>query len=403
MSADRVVKDALLEAIDADRLAATAMSLVEVPSPTGASAEVATLFSGLLETLGLEVEVVRELTGSQVVIGRLGGAGNGPTMELNGHLDTVPLAHAPPRFEQGRLYGRGAFDMKGQMAVFLEIIQALGDADIVLAGDLLVTAHSLHEYPGRYDHSEDRRRLLERGVVGDACLIPDSMEGSVEALPIVYGGMGALSVEFARPGEPMHELEAGAELPNPLEGLVQLGQALMTENRRFARAPHELLGPDTYHLGVMAGGDYFNRHTNRATLKGTRRYAPGTSAADAESELRALVARCTAATGLEATVEFKGSQPYAVDRSDRLVSIVLAAHRAVTGYELPVGGVRCAGDVTMFGVLGHGPALNLSAHGGGHHGDVEWVDLSDLARLTKVYALACVDYCGVAKVGEVLA
>lgn len=388
--------ETLLNAIDASRLASTAMSLVEIPSPTGDSAEVAALFANRLEALGLEVEVIRELVGSQVIVARLRGTGGGPTLEFNGHLDTVPLRHDPPRFEQGRLYGRGAFDMKGQMAAFLEVIQALRDVGVALRGDLLVTAHSLHEYPGQYDHSEDRRLLLERGLVGDACLIPDSLEGTVDALALVYGGMASFTVELSRPGEPLHELEAVGRLPNPLEGLVLVGEALMKENRRFASAPHELLGPDTYHLGVLSGGDYFNRHTNRAVLQGTRRYTPEVSPADAETELRQIVQRCASQLGLDASVEFKGSQPYAVDQSDRFVDVLLAAQRKVTGIDLPIGGVRCGGDVTMFGAYGHGPAVNLSAHGGGHHGDVEWVDLADLTRLTKVYAIACVDYCGVA-------
>lgn len=388
-----------LDRVDFDRLRSTALELVSIPSPTGDSARVAEEFARRLDALGLTVEVVEELPGTQVVVGRLAGNGAGPTLELNGHLDTVPLEHPAPDIRDGKLYGRGAFDMKGQMAAFLEALEAITASGLRLAGDVLITAHGLHEYPGEHQHSEDRFRLLKRGVVGDACFIPDSLEGSADALPIVYGGMGAFTITLTRPGEVTHELEAAAGTPNPVAYASALTQALLAENQRFSRAPHTLLGPDTYHVGAIASGDYFNRFPNQATLQGTRRYAPGTTPQQARSELEAVIDRILAGSGLTAAIDFKGSTPYEVDEHDRFVQVVRDAHRVVTGQPLNVVGVRCAGDVTMLGSVGGIPAVNHCARGGGHHADLEWVDLGDLLRLTKLITVACIEYCGHDEVG----
>lgn len=385
-----------LDQVSPHRLRSTALQLVSIPSPTGDSARVAREFTNRLESLGLEVQVLEDIPGTQVVIGRLPGRGGGPTLELNGHLDTVPLEHPEPDIRDGKLYGRGAFDMKGQMAAFLEALEALTSSGTRLAGDVLITAHGLHEYPGEYEHSEDRLRLLQRGVVGDACFVPDSLEGSADALPIVYGGMGAFTITITRPGEVTHELEAEVGTPNPIAYAAALTQTLLAENQRFSDAPHALLGPDTYHVGAISGGDYFNRFANRASLQGTRRYAPGTTPQQAKLELGDLVERVLAGSGLAAEIEFKGSTPYEVDENDRFVKVVREAHRAVTSQPLPVIGVRCAGDVTMLGSVGRIPALNHCAKGGGHHADLEWIDLDDLLRLTKLITLTCIDYCGLA-------
>lgn len=385
-----------LDRVSFDRLRSTAFELVSIPSPTGDSAQVAREFKNRLESLGLQVQVVDELPGTQVVLGRLPGSGGGPTLELNGHLDTVPLVHPAPEIRDGKLFGRGAFDMKGQMAAFLEALEALTSSGTRLAGDVLITAHGLHEFPGEYEHSEDRLRLLQRGVVGDACFVPDSLEGSADALPIVYGGMGVFTITVTRPGEVTHELEAEAGTPNPIAYAAALTQALLAENERFSHVPHALLGPDTYHVGAISGGDYFNRFANTAVLQGTRRYAPGTTPQQAKAELGDVVERVLAGSGLTAATEFKGSTPYEVEENHRFVELVRGAHQAVTGQPLPVVGVRCAGDVTMLGTVGRIPALNHCAKGGGHHADVEWIDLDDLLRLTKLITLTCIDYCGLA-------
>ena len=84
--------------VDADRLRDLTLELVEVESPTGDTAEVARLYGERLEEIGMEVELLDErFPTTPIVVGRLRGDRPGPTIVLNGHLDTVPIPHEPPR------------------------------------------------------------------------------------------------------------------------------------------------------------------------------------------------------------------------------------------------------------------------------------------------------------------
>ena len=98
----------------------------------------------VMESLGMEVEILEPEPGRPSVIGRWRGAGGGRSLMLNGHLDTVGVdgMERPfePWIEDGRLYGRGAYDMKGSLAACLGAVKALRDADVALAGDLVIAA-----------------------------------------------------------------------------------------------------------------------------------------------------------------------------------------------------------------------------------------------------------------------
>ena len=116
----------MIEHVDADRLRDLTLELVEIESPTGDTAEVARRFAQRLEEIGMEVEVLDEVfPATPIVIGRLRGGEPGPSVVLNGHLDTVPIPHEPARVENGSVYGRGSADMKGALACAAEAARVL--------------------------------------------------------------------------------------------------------------------------------------------------------------------------------------------------------------------------------------------------------------------------------------
>ena len=116
----------MIEHVDADRLRDLTLELVEIESPTGDTAVVARRYAQRLEEIGMEVEVLDEVfPATPIVIGRLRGGEPGPSVVLNGHLDTVPIPHEPARVENGSVYGRGSADMKGALACAAETARVL--------------------------------------------------------------------------------------------------------------------------------------------------------------------------------------------------------------------------------------------------------------------------------------
>src|SRR5438132_14385779 len=143
----------LLAKVDRQRLVETACDLVDIPSPTGEEQAVAEYLASVFHELGLQVAWQEVEEGRPNVVGLLEGAGGGPSLMFNGHMDTsysgrepwlrdVP-GFQPQSFERdGRLYGLGISNMKGALACYLEAVRALQDAGVRLRGDVLVAAGS---------------------------------------------------------------------------------------------------------------------------------------------------------------------------------------------------------------------------------------------------------------------
>ena len=108
-------------------------------SPTGAGeTQIAHYVAKVLKEIGLEVTMWELEPGRWNVMGRLAGTGNGRTLMLNAHMDTVGVVGMEAPFsaemKDGKLYGRGSYDMKASLAAQLAVAKALVDAGVTLAG-----------------------------------------------------------------------------------------------------------------------------------------------------------------------------------------------------------------------------------------------------------------------------
>src|SRR3989442_8524 len=143
--------------IDRDYVRDTLVRLVRINSinPTlapGAPGEavIAAFIAGSLRTCGLEARTFEPAPGRTSVLGRLAGTGGGRSLMLNAHSDTVDVAGMAEPFSgairEGKVYGRGSYDMKGSLAACMAAAKALKDAGAPLRGDLLVAAVADEEY-----------------------------------------------------------------------------------------------------------------------------------------------------------------------------------------------------------------------------------------------------------------
>jgi len=372
----------VIDRVDADRLRDLTLELVSVESPTGDTAEVARLFARRLAEIGMEVEILDEaFPKTPIVIGRLRGAGPGPTVVLDGHLDTVPIPHAPPAVEDGVVFGRGTADMKGALACAAEAARVVAESGS-FPGELVVLATGLHESPG--GRGEDLAWLLrEHGFHADAVVV---CELGGDAFVAAHMGLATMEITVSRPGQATHELKTPAGTPHPITAAGRVIEAFASRNVELAAAEHPLVGSETYFLGEVHGGDFYNRFPIECRLVGTRRWAPGNDYAAVEAELRALLGLIAAETGCEIELDLRlVRECYEIDPEDGLSRALRGAYADVTGEELPVTGVKIVADAAFF----HGdcgiPAVYHGPIGNGAHGDVESVPVTELVRATKVF------------------
>jgi acetylornithine deacetylase len=206
-------------AIDRDRLVDWASKAISIPSFTGSEEEMATFVAQTFEELGLQVQWQQVEEGRANVLGTLLGAGGGPALMFNGHMDTSYsgrepwLAHVPgfqpePFEREGRLYGLGISNMKGALACYVEAVRALLDAGVRLRGDLLVAAVCGEIEKAQYGDAQGAeyrgyatgtRHLVMHGGLADMCILGEPTEEKV-----VLGHFGSLWLRISTQGNFIH-------------------------------------------------------------------------------------------------------------------------------------------------------------------------------------------------------
>ncbi len=384
---------ALLNQLDGEEIGRRAVELLAIPSPTGDSAAVAGCYADRLAELGLEVQWDEEFPGSPSVIAYVNGAHPGPTLELAGHLDVIPVAQEPPHVSGDLLYGRGACDMKGPLAAVLEVARLLSLARPHMHGRLMVCAYGLHEAPlGR---GQSLLRLIERGISGDAVIC---VEGPDDVLAITGRGMCTYEIQIPGPAEPVHELQATADVPHPL--LIGLDVAAMlrawaAEMQAGPALPH--VDTESLFIGQFESGDFYNRVPGHCRIVGTRRYAPDRRFEEvlAEFERRLEPIRSTTAATIGLTLT-KTRDGFRTAENDPLVQALQAAYGETVGTSLPMAAFAAVGDASLFANEGGRPAVYFGCGLERAHATPEYVSLARLVRQARVLTAAAARYLGVA-------
>jgi len=390
------IQQQVLDSIDGDWIAGLTEQLVRIPSVTMQEQEVCGYFEQRMSELGFDVDVREVTPGRPNLYARIAGTGNGPTLMFNGHLDTIPNQNDQPCYRDGDLlYGRGTTDMKGGMAAMLGVARALADTGITLAGDLWLTAVVGHEEP-------------EAGKDGPKALIDDLNSGRLNAdrIVIVEGpdvlwvmSMGSMvfTITLSPANGGMHtQYVPFAE--NPIRHAGDLvGRVLELQQQLDAGDVHPLAGAERIDLGILHTGDYFNRTPVSCRLTGTRRWAPGRTATEVLDELEQLVSPVARAGGMEFEVSMNHErEPFETPLDDDIVNAVRAAHRRVVGGEPEEVGKRIVGDANLY-VHGSGvPTIYYGPSNETAHADIENVSINRLVSSAGVYALAAMEFCGVA-------
>ncbi|MBW3620010.1 MAG: ArgE/DapE family deacylase [Actinobacteria bacterium] len=410
----------VLAAVDEAAVVARAVELLAVPSLSGLETPAQELAAEQLARAGMTVDTwdidvaalsTHRYFSAEVerpdALGVLGwyGAGDGPSLLLNGHTDVVPTGDAndwtsapfEPTVRDGRLFGRGACDMKGGLAAAIHAVEAIRDAGVELAGRV-----GISPVVGEEDGGTGSLAVIERGERIDGCIIMEPTR-----LDVVPANAGALSWRITVRGWSAHGClrEEGV---SALEKFAPVHRAVLDlERERNSRDVDPLFAwldtPFAICGGRIAGGDWPSSEMDWLTWEGRYGVAPGEDLARARGELEAAVAAvCAGDPWLRdhpATVEWWGGQfiPGATHPGDPVVTTVLGSATDVLGRRPELRGMPYGCDLGLFRNAASIPTV---VYGPGDvrdaHRPDEFVPVDELVATARTLALAALRFCGVA-------
>jgi acetylornithine deacetylase/succinyl-diaminopimelate desuccinylase-like protein len=384
------LRERLQRAVRRQRLVETAVRLVSVPSRTGEAGAVSDCLAELLAADGFAVQrPAADYPRSPAVAVRFDTGRPGPTLQFNGHLDTVHLPFVPPEVHADRITGSGSSDMKAGIAAAVEALRVLRETDALPAGSVLLTAHDLHETP--WGDGRQLDRMIRDGLHGNAVLLPEYLN---HCLPVIGRGGFTWKATIRRPGPPVHEVMRPDE-PSVIAAGAELVSRLGELSRQLSAKSDPMAGAESVFIGQIHSGEIFNQYPQESRLEGTRRWLPGTRREHAEQEFRDLLADLGRRTGTTVTAELNLMRDaFLLDQKHPFVAAFRRVYEETSGRALPVGAKPFCDDGNSFWALAKIPCITHGPNAGGAHTLNEWVSIDDLMRVALVYALTAVAYCG---------
>jgi acetylornithine deacetylase len=336
-------------------------------------AEIAGFVAGWLERAGLDVEVEEVVPGRPNVVGVVRGTGGGRSLLLNAHMDTVGVAGMErpyePRVEDGRLFGRGAYDMKGSLAAIM--LAGAEAARRGLRGDVIVAAVCDEEV------ASIGTAAVARVIHADAAIVSEPTE---MRLALAHKGFVAFEIEVQ--GRAAH----GSRPDLGVDAIARMGHVLVRleelDRRLRAHPTHPLLGSGSVHASIISGGQEYSSYPNECLLQGERRTIPGESIAHVEKELAGLLAELEGeARAVVAREPFE--TPEDVD-----IATLVRRHAG----DPEVVGVPFWADSALLSAAGI-PTILFGPAGEGAHAVVEWVDLGTVERCAEIYVAVAEEFC----------
>ena len=380
--------------IDREALTQTLRDMVGIDSVNpslveGAAGEteIADYLEEWMKALGLETKRYDVEPGRPNVVGVLRGAGGGKTLLLNGHTDTVGVDYMTidpfdPVVEDGRLYGRGSFDMKGGLAASMAALKTIVDEGTTLKGDVILATVCDEEYA-----SIGTERLM-RDTTADAAIVGESTSGNIQVAHKGFAWVDVVTHGVAAHGS-LHRVgvDAIAKMGHVLTGLEAMGQHL-------EETVHPLVGPGSVHASIIEGGSELSTYPASCRLQLERRLIPGEEREDVETEMTSLIKSLK-----EGDPKFNADYnitfyrgPMEIPPDEEICRVLKEGSEKLLG-KTPryVGGTGWM-DTQIMHSLGI-PAVAHGNTGYGAHAKEEWVDLQSVYETALVHWYAIKEFC----------
>lgn len=409
-----------LEATAVDRLAALVAEDSQVGHEAGALQRMADWYTeaGLdVERLAVDPDLLRERRGfspplTEYTPGRenvLGshrvdtGSRRGRSLILNGHVDVVPPGPASlwttPPFEpvvrDGRMYGRGAGDMKAGLIASLTALQALHELGVEPAAPLQLQTVIEEECTGN-----GALACVTAGHTADAAIIPEPFNRQ-----LMIAQVGVMWARLTVSGRPSHVLDTGAGL-NAIDAAHRLCQHLADrveqwngqEHRHplWADHPHPL----NFNLGRIEGGDWASTVACQAVADVRVGFFPGADLDAVRQEIHTTLERARAEdpelAGIEVDVTWRGFQAEGctMDRDDPLMTHLTSIHEQITGAPIVPLATTATTDARFFQLYGNTPVTCYGPEADAIHGLDESVSITSMMEVSAVFARFIAEWCG---------
>jgi len=409
--------------LNRNEMAQTLSRLVQIPSVSGSEGEAQKFMAKLYHDLGLEVVQVEpdaaelaahpdcnrlletNFQGRPNVLGILPGKDSARSINLNGHIDTVPPDpidqwQDPPfsgKIDGNRLYGRGALDNKGGLVANYFALKAILDAGYKPAGKVILESAVEEEVSGAGTFT-----TLLRGYVADAMLVNDGPPGVLVAHT---GGVGRFKVRVI--GRTMHAgwadlgVNAIIKMNKIVAALDDFGAKRTRENHLPVLETPQRPVSCTHNISVYHAGDNPGTVPGWAEITASFSFVPGENAPAIRQQIEDIINRTADADEWlkehrpQITWLWKGYTSWLQDTRHPFVQAALKAGEKVTGQKPALGGMTAGSDV-RFAQLFNVPAI-LTGPRGLAHAVNEYVEIDSLVANAQIIALLVADWCGLEK------
>ena len=371
-----------------DLIAIDSVNPTLVPGAVGERG-VADRLADEMRAVGLEVEVREAASGRPNVVGVLDGTGSGRTLMLCGHMDTVGVAGMTAPFDpierDGRLYGRGAQDMKSGLAAMV------GASAVVARNGLprgrLVVAAVVDE-----EHESIGAEALVAAWSADGAVVTEPTD-----LAIALGHKGFAWVDVETRGRAAH----GSRPRDGRDAILDMGRVVgrldALDRELQQRAPHPLLGAASLHASVITGGREMSVYPDRCSLSMERRTLVGESGGVALAEVETILRDLK-----QANPAFVGSASLTFERpayeipADHPLPQALAERMTAAGLAPTPVGMSFWTDAAILAGAGI-PSVLFGPTGQGLHSPEEHVELDSVLTCRDVLAELARVYCASAR------
>jgi acetylornithine deacetylase len=344
-------------------------------------------------------------TGRPNVIGIRRGAGGGRSLLFSSHIDTVPVGVDPwskapwgGEISDGRLWGLGAYDMKGGLIASIMALKALKDMGVRLKGDLMVESVIDEEYGGCNGTLAARLKYnADLAVVPEPTnlIVCPAHQGGL-MLRVIFHGKPGWTFSPEKPIDPVNAIARFITLLN--EWVAERGwqpPAIYQNNPALSAMINQLKAGDVAHPF------FADRIPSSAWLTAWISVYPGMTQEQVMGELQTYYRHAQQQDPVLAEFQpewepirfLSGSQ---IPADHPGVQAFAAVATQVRGQTATVQGAPFACDGHMFNLHSPTPLLLLGPNGGGPHSPDEFVYTNDYLHLVEIFVRGAMEWCGVA-------